>query len=680
MAKVSVVVPTYNVEAYIAKCLDALLGQDYDDFNVFVIDDGSPKNERAIVEPFVAKFPHIFNYIRKENGGYGSVLEYAFNTLKSKYILVCDPDDWLEKSAISKLVNLAEEHDSDITCSARFLVYSDVNSKHYDKMFNSSFVQLTDNKVYQKNDVNFQDIYLIENAPHGKLFKRENLLGLSFPQKTTNTDALLFYYACFKAEKVIYTAEPLANYLIDRFGNSVTEIKPKVVDELNKVHQLIIKESENFKDIEDAFYFQMFTAFYYICDRCDVLEGSNVLKKEKLKETGRLLNYLMPHRKKIMNFYFKTSLSNKNTGFKYALMLNPLSTRWVRNIWFDKRIRRIKNEHFLQIPNEILSKTYDYKVSVVVPVYNVEKYLAKCLDSLVNQSIDSYEILVINDGTKDQSQDIIDQYVKNYPDIVKSFIKPNGGLSDARNFGVKQAKGEYIAFIDSDDWVDSQMMEKLFNKAKMTQADIAVCDMEYVYEDGSTEASSGGDFSCVDVLEFPNIVTINNSACNKLYRTQLFEVIEFEKGIWYEDLATIPKLISISNRIVKVDEPLYKYFQRWNSIVHTQNPKVFDIYVAVQSVRKFLEDKGTYPLYRKYVEKLAVVHGADLTTVRIKDFDGDRIQYLKENMQKLEAFYPNWYFNSVVWHAPFKKWVVFTLNKLRLYSLLLKLYDRKGQV
>jgi hypothetical protein len=66
--------------------------------------------------------------------------------------------------------------------------------------------------------------------------------------------------------------------------------------------------------------------------------------------------------------------------------------------------------------------------------------------------------------------------------------------------------------------------------------------------------------------------------------------------------------------------------------------------------------------------------------IEIKDFDGDRIQYLKENMQKLEAFYPNWYFNSVVWHAPFKKWVVFTLNKLRLYSLLLKLYDRKGQV
>ncbi len=679
MANVSVVVPTYNVEAYIAKCLDALLLQDYDDFNVFVIDDGSPKNERAIVEPYVKKHPEIFNYIRKENGGYGSVLEYAFNSLTSKYILVCDPDDWLEPSAIKTLVNLAEKTDSDITCSARYLVYSDIESKHYDKMFNSAFVQLKDLKVYQKNEHDFQDIYLIENAPHGKLFRRENLVGLSFPQKTTNTDALLFYYACFMAKKVVYTSVPLANYLIDRFGNSVTEIKPKVVDELNKVHHLILEESRKFKNVEDAFYFQMFTAFYYICDRCDVLEGSKLLKKEKLKETGQLLNQLIPHRKKILNFYQNTSLASKNIGFKYGLILNPLSTYLVRNFWFDKRIRRIKHEQFLHIPKEIVRQEYAYKVSVVVPVYNVEKYLPKCLDSLINQSIDSYEVLVINDGTKDGSQDIIDEYVKKYPNRVKSFIKPNGGLSDARNYGFRHAKGEYVAFIDSDDWVDPQMMEKLYNKAKMTQADISVCDMEYVYEDKSCEASSGGDFSIVDVHENPNIVTINNSACNKLYRIDLFKDIEFEKGIWYEDLATIPKLISISNRIVKVDEPLYKYFQRWNSIVHTQNPKVFDIYIAVHSVKKFLESKGSYPLYRKYIEKLAVIHGADLTTVRIKDFDGERIKYLKENIQKLEAFYPTWYFNKVVWNAPFKKWVVFTLNKFRLFSILLKLYDRRGQ-
>ena len=93
------------------------------------------------------------------------------------------------------------------------------------------------------------------------------------------------------------------------------------------------------------------------------------------------------------------------------------------------------------------------KVSVIVPVYNVEKYLDKCLDSLVNQTLKDIEIIVVNDGTKDKSQKIIDKYVKDYPKLVKSYIKENGGLSSARNYGLKYAQGEYVGFVDSDDYV-----------------------------------------------------------------------------------------------------------------------------------------------------------------------------------------------------------------------------------
>ena len=93
-------------------------------------------------------------------------------------------------------------------------------------------------------------------------------------------------------------------------------------------------------------------------------------------------------------------------------------------------------------------------LSIIVPVYNVEKYLDTCLTSLVNQTVDNYEILVINDGTKDNSQEIIDRYVAEYPDTVFSYIKENGGLSDARNYGLEKARGKYIAFIDSDDSID----------------------------------------------------------------------------------------------------------------------------------------------------------------------------------------------------------------------------------
>lgn len=223
------------------------------------------------------------------------------------------------------------------------------------------------------------------------------------------------------------------------------------------------------------------------------------------------------------------------------------------------------------------------------------------------------------------------------------------------------------------------MMKDLYEYAVMTQSDIAISDMEYVYESGSVVFSSGGNFTLVEVDENPSIITINNSACNKLYHRNLFENIEFYKGIWYEDLATVPKVIAISKRIVKVNKSHYKYFQRWNSIVHTQNPKVFDIYTALSTVIEFLSEIKKYEQYKTFIQDLYVTHGADLTTVRIKDFNHERISYLKQNMKKLYDAYPNWYFNHRVWTAPLKKFIVFSLNRFGLYSILLWLYDRRGK-
>ena len=122
------------------------------------------------------------------------------------------------------------------------------------------------------------------------------------------------------------------------------------------------------------------------------------------------------------------------------------------------------------------------KVSVIVPVYNVEKYLERCLLSLVNQSLQDIEIIVVNDGSPDNSQTIIDKFASEYKNV-KSYIKENGGLSDARNYGTKKAVGEYIAFVDSDDYVSEQMYEQMYQKAKEGDFDLVVCDLNYIYPD-----------------------------------------------------------------------------------------------------------------------------------------------------------------------------------------------------
>ena len=124
------------------------------------------------------------------------------------------------------------------------------------------------------------------------------------------------------------------------------------------------------------------------------------------------------------------------------------------------------------------------KLSIVVPVYNVEKYLNKCLDSLANQTLDNYEVIVVNDGTKDNSQAIIDDYVAKYPTIFKSYIKDNGGLSDARNYGIRYATGEYITFLDSDDYIEYNTYQNMLEIAYRGNHDLVVADLEYVWENG----------------------------------------------------------------------------------------------------------------------------------------------------------------------------------------------------
>ena len=127
-----------------------------------------------------------------------------------------------------------------------------------------------------------------------------------------------------------------------------------------------------------------------------------------------------------------------------------------------------------------------YKVSVIVPVYNVEKYLAQCLDSLVNQTLDALQVIVVNDGSPDNSQEIIDRYVALFPNKVFGYIKKNGGLGDARNYGVQFADGEYIAFVDSDDWVDEKMFEQMYNFAIKGKHQIVISDMYCIYDGWTT--------------------------------------------------------------------------------------------------------------------------------------------------------------------------------------------------
>lgn len=216
-------------------------------------------------------------------------------------------------------------------------------------------------------------------------------------------------------------------------------------------------------------------------------------------------------------------------------------------------------------------------VSVVVPVYNVDKYVTHCIESLINQTYSNIEILLINDGSTDTSGIICDECAKRDNRIIV-YHKENGGLSSARNYGIERANGRYIAFIDSDDWVEKEFVEVLVNSIETQNAEIACCGFLIVDENGNVKAVKKAkeqlclnrDAAMEDLLLDKNV---KNIAWNKLYLTDLFENVRYPHGKNYEDVATTYKLVRKANRVVIVPQALNYYLLRENSIIHTISEK-----------------------------------------------------------------------------------------------------------
>lgn len=274
------------------------------------------------------------------------------------------------------------------------------------------------------------------------------------------------------------------------------------------------------------------------------------------------------------------------------------------------------------------------KISIIVPVYNVENYLEKCLDSLVNQTLKDIEIIVVNDGSPDNSQDIIDKYVKMYNNVF-SYKKKNGGLSDARNYGLKYVTGEYVAFIDSDDYVDVTMLEKMYLKAKKDKLDIVVCDTIEVYGEKEILKKSNLHYSSDDVR---NYIISPPMACSRIYKRSLFEKIEFKKGIYYEDLNLTPSLVKYTNKIGFLEEGLYYYVQRNNSIMKQVifNDKMLDIFKVLNNNKKNLYNK-----FPEEVEYLYITHLLRTASLRFVDFRNAK-ELLDEIYNTIRREFPNY--------------------------------------
>lgn len=285
------------------------------------------------------------------------------------------------------------------------------------------------------------------------------------------------------------------------------------------------------------------------------------------------------------------------------------------------------------------------RLSVVVPVYNAEGTLSRCIDSLLQQEVEGYEVLLVDDGSTDGSFALMEAYQKQRPDVIRIFQKPNGGLSDARNFGMDQARGEFLSFVDSDDFVVEGCYPALLNTAEETGCDVLffdACRDFLSHQQPMAALPNVGESSFVTTKTY---LLSMPCAWNKLIKTRLFREnrLRFPVGIWYEDLALIPQLALYAEKIYYQKQCFYHYVQSENSITRHEGfrEKWWDIYAAVTYLQKGIG--GVYPQEMEY---LFWYHFLYETSLRYYPFG--KTEKLKEIAAITRREYPGWWKNPYV--------------------------------
>ena len=315
------------------------------------------------------------------------------------------------------------------------------------------------------------------------------------------------------------------------------------------------------------------------------------------------------------------------------------------------------------------------KVSVIVPIYNVEKYLEKCINSLLSQTLEDIQIILVNDGSKDNSGNIAKEYEQNNKERVIYVEKENGGLSDARNYGLKYATGDFIAFLDSDDYIEKNAYEEMYNKAIEENADYVECDFIWEFPNKIRVDKQYPYKNKKEMLSFVRVV-----AWNKLIKRQLItdNNLEFPKGLRYEDVEFTYKLIPFINKFTYVDKPFIHYVQREGSIANVQNERTAEIFTVLDNVIEFYKKNNIYEKYRDELEynyARYLLCSSLKRMCKIKD-KTIREKLLTESWERLNLNFPNWKENVILKTVNIgKNKYMRTVNKstYKIYSKILEI-------
>lgn len=306
------------------------------------------------------------------------------------------------------------------------------------------------------------------------------------------------------------------------------------------------------------------------------------------------------------------------------------------------------------------------KFSIIVPVYNVEKYLPRCLDSILKQDFDDYEIIAVDDESPDNSIDILQKYQKKSEKLTIVRQK-NKGLGGARNTGIKKAKGEYLIFLDSDDYIASNMLKSLNEYLEKDALDILAFDCERVTEEGDKiETISVRDYQeHYTKLNAKEYLLLEPTSCVKTYKRTLYtdHNIEFPEKLWYEDLATTLKLSVYAKKVGYLKEAFYYYVQQPNSITHSANTKrMMEIVTAYDGIVQFYKENDKFDEFYNELEWNCILH--------VLYYSAFRLLMSGNNQKKMKQLYK--YSKSIFPRLEENKYVKSRMQQYHMMNLIVK--------
>ena len=466
LPKISIIVPIYNVNYFLQECLNSLKNQTLKNIEIICVNDGSTDNSLEIIMKYMND--NRFLIIDKKNSGYGDSMNNGFDFVSGNFIGLVEPDDFVDFNMFNSLYKKTIFNDIEIVRS-NFIFYWNKN-----KTIVNTFNEL--NKLYNKilQPTHFPDIFFIAPSIWSGIYKKDfliknNIKFLPTPGASYQ-DTSFFFKTLFKSKKVLFINESFYYYRQTNINSSVNNIS------LNKA----IFINEEFYEI-DKYYKKDLKLFYQI---------------EKYYNTKKIRtlfwNLKRIKNKEYFKFFYKDiyNILKKGNYLKYKF----------NN--YDLRIFNYSLDYGEEIASEIFINTINYnitypKISIIIPFYNSENFIKESLNSLIYQTFKNFEIICVNDGSSDNSIEILREFQKKDKRI---HIIAQNNIGKSRNIGIKESKGDYLLFLDFADIFNHTMIEELYAKIKGNDLEMIICNSQLFKVKNNKYIFYNVDYFCPDYL------------------------------------------------------------------------------------------------------------------------------------------------------------------------------------